>query len=54
MASIADDMYATATNSDIVEDLYVHASSMPGLVKAFKTILGDAANVLCPGCAFYM
>ena len=60
MVIIADDMYATATNSDIVEDLDVYASSMPGLVEAFKTILRDAAkngdftHVLCPGYAFYM
>ena len=31
VASIADDAYATVTNSDIVKDLDVHASSMPGI-----------------------
>ena len=60
MASIADDVYAIATDGNLTEDLNVHASSMPGLVEAFKTMLMDAAknsnftHVLCPGCAFNM
>jgi hypothetical protein len=60
VARIADDVYATATDGDFVEDLDVRASSMQGLVEAFKTILGDAAkggdftHVLCPERAFYM
>ena len=53
-------MTCTLTDGDFVEDLDVRASSMSGLVEAFKTILGDAAkngdftHVLCPGRAFYM
>lgn len=44
MVSIADDMYATATNSNIIEDLDVHALSMPGLVETFKAILRDVGK----------
>jgi len=60
VASIADDVYAAATDGIFVEDLNVRAPSMSDLVKTFKAMLGDAAkdgdftHILSPECTFYM